>query len=99
MLGKLTMPILVRWVKPRGAKKFKVTITEKGRIEHHVVDGIIIDSGFEIKVSGVEGSRGWVTTYTPCRIVEVESLPGIKEKILACTKKSLREIKESIKFM
>ena len=58
----------------------------------------MVDSGVGIRVGGKEMTRGWVVTPESCRIVEVETLPGIKEKVLACTKKTVRELRELVKF-
>mgnify|MGYP000014567233 CR=1 FL=1 len=92
------MSTLIRWIKPKGAEKYHVTVIEKGRTETFIVDDIVVDSGVDIRIGGKETTRGWVVTPESCRIVEIETLPGIKEKILACTKKTIRELRELVKY-
>jgi len=92
------MPSIIRWVKPKGAKKYHVTLTRGGKIEHYAVDDIVVDTGSEIRVGGEEESRGWIITDVPCRIVKLEILGKIEE-VLACTRKSISELREKVKYI
>jgi len=89
---------LIRWIKPKGAEVYHATLIEKGRVETHVVDDIVVDSAVDVRVAGKETARGWIATPNPCKIIEVEVLPGVKERVLACTKKTISELKELLKF-
>ncbi|RLI06464.1 hypothetical protein DRO24_04870 [Candidatus Bathyarchaeota archaeon] len=85
----------VRFIK-RG-RKFKVYMAERGKTEIHDVDDIYIDVGHGVGFT-TRGSGTFITDV-PCRVVEIETLPGIKEKVLACTRKSIEELREIIKYL
>jgi len=82
-------------VKKRG-RKFLVTVIEKGTLTTHEVDDIYVDTGYGVAFSKYGG--GQLTTDLPCRVVDVELLPGIREKVLACTRKSVEELRKIIKY-
>ena len=93
-------PILIRF--RRKGKKLKVAVVEKGVIRGFRVDDIVID----VPSLFIGSSNGGSITISrgKCKVIEVETLPRIKEKVLVCSDKELteqylKEIKNKIKVM
>ena len=94
------MPVFVKF--RRKKNKFRVSIVKKGVLKGFTVDNIVVD--VPALYTGSPSGGSLVISRGDCKVVEVETLPQIKEKVLVCSDKELteqylKEIKNKIKVM